>query len=512
MTPRLERALAQLPDLLLSHLQLTLLALFVAVLVSVPLGIVATRKERLKQPMLTIAGIVQTIPALALLAVMVPALSSLGLPGIGFLPALLGLTLYCLLPILWGTVTGLAEVDPAAVDAARGVGMTPMESLRLVELPLAMPVIVAGMRTATVWGVGMATLSTPIGAPSLGQLIFSGLQTRNYTSVLVGCVAAALLSQVLDRLVQALELGFSRRRPWLLRTATAGLVGLAALASGSAMMSTGVVGRAPVVIGGKAFTEQYVLTALLADQVQKAGYEAEVTPSLGSSVVFDALRRGDIDLYVDYSGTIWAMVMKRNHIPDNRSAVLAQVRQYLWKHHRIEVVAALGFENTYALAMREAVAAKLGIRTISDLARQSSKLEIGGDFEFFERPEWRSLQDRYGLKFAQRRAMETALLYQAAEQNKVQVVSAYSTDGRLNAFEMRVLEDDLGVIPPYDAMLLASGRLAEGHRMLLQRLSKLDGTISAAAMRRANDLVDLQKQSPEVAVNALRASPSKSGQ
>lgn len=504
MSPRLQSALAQLPELLTAHLQLTLLAITLATAISVPLGIFAVRRERWKQWILGAAGIIQTIPALALLAVMVPVLSGLGLPGIGFLPALLGLTLYCILPVLWGTVTGLNEVDQAMIDAANGVGMTRSERLRLVELPLAMPVLVAGLRTSTVWGVGMATLSTPIGAPSLGHLIFSGLQTRNYTAVLVGCVAAALLAQLLDRLVQGLELGFSKRRPQLLRAAGAGLGLVAFYALGSHLLplagftnqtTQGVTGS-NVTVGGKAFTEQYILGEIIAQEVQQAGSPAVITPSLGSSVVFDALKRNDIDLYVDYSGTLWTMVMGRKQIPKDRAFVLREVERYLQETFGIRVVAALGYENTYALAMRETLAQRHNIRTISDLTPRAPQMEIGGDFEFFERPEWRSLQHTYGLTFQQERAMETALLYQAAEQDKVQVITAYSTDGRLDAYAMRVLKDDGGAIPPYDAILLASAQLARERPDLLEALARLAGRIDDKTMRALNDQVDLKARAP----------------
>lgn len=504
MNPRLQSALDQLPDLLTAHLQLTLLAITLATAISVPLGVFAVRRERLKQPILAVAGVIQTIPALALLAVMVPTLSGLGLPGIGFLPALLGLTLYCLLPILWGTVTGLSEVDPAMIDAARGVGMDDHQRLRLVEFPLAMPVLVSGLRTSTVWGVGMATLSTPIGAPSLGHLIFSGLQTRNYTAVLVGCIAAAVLSQLLDRLVQGLEVGFSRRRPKLLWFSGCALAALALFALVSAVLTGSTQRSEPVRIGGKAFTEQYILGEILGQEVGVLGLPVEQTPSLGSSVVFDALDRGDIDLYVDYSGTIWTMVMGRKEIPTQRALVLKEVQTYLQRAHDITVVAALGYENTYALAMPEKLAAQHGITTISDLARVSQRMEIGGDFEFFERPEWRALQSTYGLVFAENRAMETALLYQAAEQGKVAVITAYSTDGRLSAFHMRVLIDDLGAIPPYDAILLASAQLSKRYPEVIRQLSRLEGKVSAKAMRELNDRVDLHEEAPETAAQTFR--------
>jgi osmoprotectant transport system permease protein len=182
----MEHLLELLPDYLTGHIQLTLVALLAATLLSIPLGIAASREPRLQSLVLGFAGVVQTIPSLALLAAMVPLLAMMNLPSIGFLPAIIGLTLYGLLPILRNTVTGLQEVDPAYKEAARGVGMTTWQQLRLVDLPLAMPVIVGGVRTATVWTVGIATLSTPVGATSLGNYIFGGLQTRDFAAVLLG--------------------------------------------------------------------------------------------------------------------------------------------------------------------------------------------------------------------------------------------------------------------------------------------------------------------------------------
>ena len=164
--------LALLPGYLTAHIQLTLLALLLSASISLPLGVAVTRSPWLERPALGVAGLIQTVPSLALLAVMVPLLAGLDLPSIGFLPAIIGLTLYGILPMLRNTVTGIAGVDAAVKQAAQGVGMTPWQQLTRVELPLAMPVIVAGVRTATVWIVGIATLSTPVGATSLGNYIF----------------------------------------------------------------------------------------------------------------------------------------------------------------------------------------------------------------------------------------------------------------------------------------------------------------------------------------------------
>ena len=243
--------LALLPNRLTAHVQLTLLALFFSTAFSLPVGIMITRVRWLQQPVLGIAGVIQTIPSLALLAILVVLLQSFG-----FLPAIIALTAYGVLPVLVNTVTGITGVDAALKEAARGVGMTPLQQLRRVELPLAMPVIVAGIRTSTVLIVGIATLSTPVGATSLGNYIFEGLQTRNNAAVLVGCVAAALLALSLDGLVRALEASIRNRRRLgvtISLTLLGALYGYTGVTLASRFLWTGAE---PITIGSKTFTEQ----------------------------------------------------------------------------------------------------------------------------------------------------------------------------------------------------------------------------------------------------------------
>jgi osmoprotectant transport system permease protein len=374
-----------------------------------------------------------------------------------------------------------------------------------VELPLALPVIVAGVRTSAVWVVGTATLSTPVGATSLGNFIFSGLATRNDAAVLVGCVASAALALGLDALIRLLERGLRTRRAAPIAAASAALALLAIATAASFGFSRGDRTR-EVAIGSKVFTEQYVLAELIAHRVAAAGLAPRLVPSLGSTVGFDALRNGEIDLFVDYAGTLWATVMHRDVLPPRREEVLAEVTRYLADQHGIRVVCALGFENTYALAMRESEARAHGVRTISDLAALAPELALGSDYEFLQRPEWLALRERYGLRFREERSMDPALMVQAIAQGQVDVISAFSTDGRIAANRLVVLEDDRGVIPPYDAILLASPRLARERPELIAALSKLDHAIDADTMRRANLAVDAGGRSPAEVARELDAS------
>ncbi len=506
--------LALLPGYLTAHLQLTLFALLAGAAVSIPAGIAITRSRRLERPVLAVASVIQTVPSLALLAVMVPALAAIGLRSIGFLPAFIGLTLYSVLPVLRNTVTGLAGLDPALTEAARGVGMTSRQQLWRVELPLALPVILAGLRTSTVWTVGMATLSTPVGAPSLGNYIFAGLQTRNLTAVLVGCVAAAVLALVLDGLVRALGAAVLARRKSPLVATLAVFGVLYAHAAVTFVASANVVGSDRIVVGAKTFTEQYILSRILASTIeQSTGQRVDVVSSLGSTVVFDALRAGDIDAYVDYSGTIWATIMRRDSSGLDRQTVLDEVGRFLKEEHGIELVGALGFENAYAMAMRRTHAEDLRIRTITDLRSHASRLAVGGDYEFFQRPEWRAIQDSYGLSFREQRSMDPSLMYEAVANRQVDLIGAFSTDGRISALDLVVLEDERHAIPPYDAVILASSKLTRDHPDAVRALRGLSGTIDADRMRRMNLAVDQDGESTEaVARNFVGQTSNVKGQ
>ena len=261
----------------------------------------------------------------------------------------------------------------------------------------------------------------------------------------------------------------------------------------------------PIAIGAKTFTEQYILSRVVAGRIAHAtGLPTRAVDSLGSTVAFDALRAGELDAYVDYSGTLYTTVLGHDGAGAERAAVLRAVTQELAARDGVVVAAALGFENTYALALRRADAERLGVRTISDLFAHAGALRLAGDYELFGRPEWRSVEQRYGAAaFAERRSMDPSLLYEAARTGQVDVISAFSTDGRIVAYDLTVLVDDRHAIPPYDAVVLVSARLARAHPEVVQALRALAGTIDAGRMRRLNAAVDDGKRAPAAVADAL---------
>jgi len=510
---RLSSALAVLPERLGWHVALSASALALGLAIALPLGIAAARAPRLKWIALASAGLVQTIPSLALLALFYPLLLLLsglatkvlghGFPALGFLPSLLALTLYSMLPILRNAAAGVSGVDPAVVEAARGVGMTDRQRLWRVELPLAAPVIMAGVRTAAVWTIGAATLSTPVGQTSLGDYIFSGLQTEDWVAVLVGCAASAGLALIVDGLLGLIEAGVARRdgkRLWAggLGLAIGLLAALAPLAGATLSQ-----GRPSYVIGAKNFSEQYILAELMAGRLEAEGASVQRRVNLGSAVAYRALAAGEIDAYVDYSGTLWANVLSRADNP-GRQAVLEGLRTELKARDGVVLLAPLGFENAYALAMRRDRAEQLGVKTLADLAAKAPQLTMGGDLEFFSRPEWTAVEKAYGLRFKARRQFQPTFMYRALESREADVISAFSSDGRIAADDLVLLGDPKGALPPYDAVILVSPKRA-GDRRLLDALKPLGGSIDVKAMQAANYAVDRDtgKKSPAEAAGML---------
>jgi osmoprotectant transport system permease protein len=510
MNERVASAFAVLPEYLGWHVLLSASALVLGVAISLPLAILAARSARLRWPVLALASLIQTIPSLALLALFYPlllAVSALslsltghGFSALGFLPSLLALTLYSMLPILRNGAAGILGVDPAVIEAADGVGMTPRQRLFQVELPLAAPVIMAGVRTAAVWTIGAATLSTPVGQTSLGNYIFAGLQTENWVFVLFGCAASAGLALIADQLLGLVEAGVRKRS----RVLT--LVGAVGLIAGVALALTPLAGLGKpgaYVVGAKNFSEQYILAELMAARLERAGAHVSRKEDLGSAVAYRALAAGELDVYVDYSGTLWTNVLGRKDNP-GRAQMLAELTTELKKRDGVLVLGSLGFENAYALAMRQDRATALGIASLDDLAREAPRLKMGSDLEFLSRPEWKAVQDAYRIRFRSERSYQPTFMYRAVGAGDADVISAFSSDGRIAADKLIVLTDPKGAIPPYDAVVLISPRRA-GDRRLLDAVQPLIGKVPVEAMRAANYSVDRDqaKVTPAEAARAL---------
>jgi osmoprotectant transport system substrate-binding protein/osmoprotectant transport system permease protein len=484
---------SELGRLVARHVVLVAVSTGAAALVGIPAGFVAFHRPRLGRPLLLAANIAQTIPSLALFGFLLP-LPFIG--GIGPRTALVALTVYAFLPIVRTTVGGLQSLDPSVLGAGEAMGMTPWQRLFLLELPLAMPSIVAGLRVATVIGVGTATIAAAIGAGGLGEYIFRGLSMVDTTTILAGAIPAATLALIADGWLAWLERRLRHRRssspgnPVLLS-----VLGVFVLALLAWSLTAGA--SRSVVIGSKNFTEQVVLGELMAQAIEAEGLPVERKLNLGGTFICDrALRSGDIDLYVEYTGTAVTAVFHQDVPHDPRRAFL-QARD-LYSQGGIAALEPLGFNNTFAILVRARDAQRLGLRTIADLRTPAGRWTPGFGYEFLARADgYAGLTQAYGLRFGgEPRAMDLSLIYKALADGQVDVVAGDATSAQIDALDLATLVDDRQYFPPYDAFPVVRSAALLAHAEIRRAMSRLAGHVSERDMRAMNRAVDVDRRDP----------------
>ena len=471
------------------HLFLVLWSTAIATAIGLPAGIIAAHRPRVGRPLLAAASIAQTIPSLALLGFLLP-LPFIG--GIGPRIAIVALILYALLPIVRSTAAGLRSIDRSVIDAGVAMGMTARQLLWLVELPLALPSIVAGIRIATIVGIGTATIAAAIGAGGLGEYIFRGLSMVDSTVILAGAIPAAILALLADGLLSWVE---RRLAPGRRRHSAA----LPIAAAAAAVLLTAVVGTAfgparanTIVVGSKNFTEQVLLGELLAQTLERRGIEVTRRLNLGGSFICDrAIRSGDIDAYVEYTGTALAAILKQPAEKDPDAALTSLRNAY--GRAGLSVLAPLGFNNTFAMLVRRADADTLGLHTIEDLHQVAAEWRPGFGYEFAERADgYAGLLKAYDLQFTTPpRVMELNLVYRALATRQVDLVAGDATNGLIKALDLSMLRDNRSYFPPYYAVPIVRSAVLLAHPELRDAFNDLAGRISEDDMRAMNASVDV---------------------
>ena len=491
----------ELLDLTRQHVVLVFIAIAIAVAIGVPTGILLTRRRSLRTPVLGVANIMQTVPSLALFGFLIP-LPFIG--GIGARTALVALVLYSLLPIIRNTVTGILGVDPNVREAAVAMGMTGSQILRQVELPLAMGVIVTGIRVATVIAVGVTTIAAAVGAGGLGVYIFRGLRQYDNNLLLAGALAAALLALIADFLLGLVEQRFtfkanaprlSAAQKLILAFVSLAVVGGLALAwsnsrNGTQSAATG----GHVVVGSKDFTESALLAEIVAQMLEARNVSVERQFELGGNLPHEAMLAGKMDLYPEYTGTSYTAILRHEPISDPR-AVYDQVKREYGEKFQIAVTDPLGFENTFAMLIRGADARSLNLKTISDAVPQAARWRAGFGQDFKSRADgYPGLAKAYGLKFAEVREMDLSLTYIALSSNQVDLIAGNSTEGRIATLDLFQLQDDRHYFPPYEAVYLVRQDSLTRVPALAEVLQKLSGSITTNEMRQLNYEVDGNKR------------------
>jgi osmoprotectant transport system permease protein len=485
------------------HLMLVLISTSIALSIGIPLGILLSRRPRLRTPVLGLANVMQTVPSLALFGFLIP-LPFIG--GIGARTAIVALVLYALLPVIRNTVTGILGIDKNVREAAVAMGMTDRQILWQVELPLAMSVILTGVRVAVVISVGVATIAAAVGAGGLGTYIFRGLRQYDNRLILAGAVPAALMALAADFGLGLLEKRFEtararEKRSGIARVLAWSALGFVLLAGGyavwrSARSNAGETSARPrVVVGSKDFTESVLLAEIYGQMLEARGVEVVRNFELAGNLAHESLVSGQIDAYPEYTGTSYMAILKYPLNTDARYVYETVRRDYAEKFN-VEVSPPLGFENTFAILVRGADARRLNLKTISDAVPHARNWRAGFGQDFMSRADgYPGFARTYNLQFsAAPREMDLSLTYRALATNQVDLIAGNSTDGLITTLDLIQLEDDRHYFPPYEAVILIRRDTTSRVPAIREVLSLLAGKLSTEEMRRLNYEVDGNKR------------------
>lgn len=506
-------------SLLLEHIQLTLLAVLIAVVIGVPLGIFITNYKKLSKIVIGFANLVQAIPSLAILGFLIPVV------GIGSVPAIIMVVLYSMLPIIKNTYTGISNINPDMIEAAKGVGMTKTQILKIVKIPLAMPMIMAGIRISGVTAVGLMTIAAFVGAGGLGYLVFSGIQTVDNNLILFGAIPAAILALVIDWVTAKIEYavmpngikksdgtmkvkrgnkGTGKRNKIIALVTSLILIVILFFSNNPFQKSSN-----KIVIASKNFTEQIILGNML-EQLIEAKTDIDVETKLnlgGTQVAYSALKSGSVDLYVEYTGTAYVNLLDIKDGNNNPDEVYNKANELLKEKEKVQFLKPLGFNNTYALAVRKDTAEKYNLKSISDLSGISQEFLMGPTIEFANREDGLlGLNKAYNLNFKDVKPVDGGLRYTALMNKESDVIDAFTTDGLLDKFGLEVLEDDKNFFPPYYAAPLIRMDTLKEHPELEEVLNLLANKITDKTMRKLNYEVDVNGRDPETVANEFLVS------
>ncbi|GAF19093.1 LOW QUALITY PROTEIN: glycine betaine ABC transport system, permease protein OpuAB [Bacillus sp. JCM 19046] len=482
-------------DLLLNsfweHVQLSLVSLLIAVAIAVPIGILLTQYNRYSEWVIGVAAVLQTIPSLALLGFLVLFV------GIGTTPAIIALTAYALLPILRNTYTGIKEVDAPIVEAARGMGMNSYRSLIKVELPLAMPTIMAGIRTSMVLIVGTATLAALVGGGGLGQIIMTGIQRTNNEYIVFGALPAALLAIALDLILRLTERGSKKNK----RASYKPMVVVVAIALVIVLIQPIVSAfqdEPDLVIGGKLGPEPPILANMYKHLIEaETDLDVEVISQLGAtSVNFNALQVGDVDIYPEFSGTVLADLLNREDFSYDEEESYQEARDGIFEEYGFHFLEPMGFQNTYALAMPRQLAEEYGVTTISDLipyANDALALRLSLSTV---KMGMLVLRMSMGFHLQMVTSIDVSTRYQAISNGSIVLSDVFSTDPQLVEYDMVVLEDDQDLFPPYQAAPLVNNFALENYPEIEDLLNQLAGVGTVEEISELNYRVDIEDEDP----------------
>ena len=479
--------------LLCEHLEISIFAIIIAILCGGLIGVLISEFQKSARPTLSTINFLYTIPSISMLGFLIP------FSGVGNITAIIALTVYALLPMVRNTYTGLTQVDDAIVEAAKGLGSTRMQILMKIKLPLALPVIMFGIRSMVTMTIALAGIASFIGAGGLGVAIYRGITTNNAAMTILGSLCIAILALVLDFLLGIIEKRIQRhhkkdKKKYKILYIISILVCCGISISMILQTKTEKILR----IATKPMTEQYILGEMLDLLIEKeTDLQIELTQGVGggTSNIQPAMENGEFDLYPEYTGTAWNTVLKEEGI--NNEDLFTSLQQRYEDELSMEWVGMYGFNNTYGIVVRKEIADQYNLETYSDLQSVANQLTFGAEYDFFEREDgYDALCETYDLQFKDTMDMDIGLKYQAIQQGKIDVMIIFTTDGQLASSDVKVLKDDKQFFPSYLCGNVIRSEVLEEYPELNSIFEKVTGIITDQDMAEMNYAVETEGKEP----------------
>ncbi|WP_335934556.1 glycine betaine ABC transporter substrate-binding protein [Fusobacterium polymorphum] len=480
-------------NLTIEHILISLLAISIASVLGIILGIIISEYRKFSGLILGTVNILYTIPSIALLGFFIT------ITGVGNTTALIALIIYALLPIIRSTYTGIVTINPLIIEASEGMGSTKLQQLFKVKLPLALPVLMSGIRNMVTMTIALAGIASFVGAGGLGVAIYRGITTNNSAMTFLGSLLIAILALVFDFILGLIEKRLTNHKrvkykinPKLI------ILGLFIVIFG-AYFSLNSKKDKTINIATKPMTEGYILGQMLTELIeQDTDLKVNITNGVGggTSNIHPAIVKGEFDLYPEYTGTSWEAVLKKEASYDESKFDELQ-KEYKEKYN-LEYVNLYGFNNTYGLAVNKDIAEKYNLKTYSDLAKVSNNLIFGAEYDFFEREDgYKELQKIYNIDFKKKIDMDIGLKYQAMKDKKIDVMVIFTTDGQLAISDVIVLEDDKKMYPSYRAGTVVRSEILSEYPELKPVLEKLNNILDDKTMADLNYQVESEGKKPE---------------
>ena len=480
-------------NLTIEHILISLLAISIASVLGIILGIIISEYRKFSGLILGTVNILYTIPSIALLGFFIT------ITGVGNTTALIALIIYALLPIIRSTYTGIITINPLIIEASEGMGSTKLQQLFKVKIPLALPVLMSGIRNMVTMTIALAGIASFVGAGGLGVAIYRGITTNNSAMTFLGSLLIAILALIFDFILGIIEKRLTNHKRTKYKVNFKLIIlGLFIIIFG-AYFSLNSKKDKVINIATKPMTEGYILGQMLTELIEQyTDLKVNMTTGVGggTSNIHPAMLKGEFDLYPEYTGTSWEAVLKKEGSYDESKFDELQ-KEYKEKYN-LEYVNLYGFNNTYGLAVNRDIAEKYNLKTYSNLAAVSNNLIFGAEYDFFEREDgYKELQKVYNVDFKKKIDMDIGLKYQAMKDKKIDVMVIFTTDGQLAISDVVVLEDDKKMYPSYRAGTVVRSEILSKYPELKAVLEKLNNILDDKTMADLNYQVESEGKKPE---------------